>query len=70
MTDDDWAFVRRFPDKCCWDVSRKGVSQPCDMVAVAVIVDAEDSSWWPVCAYHTRVGQMVPLAQLLSGVKA
>lgn len=61
---DRMTFLRRYPDKCCADVSRKGESQPCDKLAVAVALDTEDD-WWPVCAYHAR-GRMMPLAELLT----
>ena len=68
-------YIRKFPDKCCAEVSRKGESEPCDEVAVAVCaVDAcddgeDDPHWWPACAYHTRKGRMVPLADLLAAMK-
>jgi hypothetical protein len=50
---------------CHEDVTRKGVSQPCDKTAVAVRIDPEDGSPYSVCAYHTR-GEMVSLPDLLA----
>lgn len=60
----DLKFVRKYPDKCCAEVTRRGEPQPCDKVAVAAKRDIHGAPW-PVCAYHTR-GQMVPLAELLA----
>lgn len=64
-SEEDLRFVRRFPERCCVEVSRAGESVPCDKTAVAVTADAEHQNWWPVCPYHTRGRQMVPLADLL-----
>lgn len=64
-TDKDIRFLRKYPDKCCAEVSRKGELQPCDKTAVAVTVDAETGQWWPVCPHHTRGRQMISLADLL-----
>lgn len=49
--------------RCHEEVSRQGELQPCDKTAVAVRLDPEDDSPYPVCAYHSR-GNMVPLADL------
>ena len=68
MTDyDPTRFVRKFPDKCCAEVTRKHQSQPCDAVAVAVAesTEAYDPDWWPVCQRHLRGRQLVPLEQIL-----
>ena len=64
----DTNFLRRFPDKCCAEVSRKGESQPCDGRAVAVAVSADDGydRWWPVCAHHSSGRRMVSLPELLA----
>jgi hypothetical protein len=52
---------------CHEDVTRKGMSVPCDKTAVAVRVDEEDGGPYPVCAYHAR-GEMVSLPDLLAAV--
>jgi hypothetical protein len=49
---------------CHEDVTRKGMSQPCDKTAVAVRIDEEDGDPYPVCAYHAR-GEMISLPDLL-----
>lgn len=68
MTDrNDLDYIRQFGDKCHAEVSRRGECQPCDKIAVAVTVDAEDGHWWPVCPHHSRGRRMVPLAVLLQG---
>lgn len=66
-TDDDLRFIRKFPDKCCAEVSRRGESQPCDQTAIAVAFSAEeyDPSWWPVCKRHVRGREIVPLQEVL-----
>jgi hypothetical protein len=70
--DDALRFIRRFPDKCCVEVSRKGESQPCDKPAVAVasgVDEWEDQDcWWPVCAHHSRGRRMVSLPDLIKAV--
>lgn len=71
-TDDDLRFIRRFPDKCCAEVSRNGESQPCDKTAVAVAVGSDEESdlhWWPVCPHHSRGRQMVPLSHVVSAIR-
>ena len=74
MTTSGLEFIRKFPDKCCAEVTRKGESQPCDRTAVAAARNTEDDTedayvqWWPVCAYHTRGHHMVPLAELLKAM--
>lgn len=62
--------IRRFPDKCCAEVSRFGESQPCDKTAVAVTADAEDGHWWPVCKHHARGRQVVSLTELIGALDA
>jgi hypothetical protein len=49
---------------CDEGVTRQGEFQPCEKTAVAVRLDPEEGSPYPVCAYHAR-GDMVPLAELL-----
>jgi len=66
LSDDDFRFIRRFPHKCCTEVSRRGEVQPCDKEAVAVAVDWGCGSCWPVCKHHTR-GSVLSLADLLKG---
>lgn len=75
MTADNLKFLRRYPDKCSADVTRKGESQPCDKVAVAVMrgeggygFEDEPDDWWPVCAHHTRKDHTVPLAELIKAL--
>lgn len=63
---DAWTFVQRFPDKCVAEVSRKGISEPCDKPAVAVAWgDAEGEMHWPVCAYHTRGRKLISLTDVI-----
>jgi hypothetical protein len=52
----------------CWEeVSRDGVVQPCDKPAVAIAYDeSEGPDYYPVCAYHARVGRTVLLAAILA----
>jgi hypothetical protein len=64
--DYDLRFVRRFPDTCTEDVTRKGESQPCDKPAVAARLDPEEGTPYPVCAYHASA-DMVPLRVLIEG---
>ncbi|BCP36426.1 hypothetical protein MINTMi198_17960 [Mycobacterium intracellulare M.i.198] len=61
-------FIRKFPEKCCAEVSRKGECQPCDKTAVGAAEGDDDGEvrWWPVCAYHSRGRSMVPLADLVA----
>ncbi len=53
--------------RCHEDVTRRGQSQPCEKTAVAVRIDPQDGSPYPVCAYHAR-GKMVSLTELLTGL--
>ncbi len=53
--------------QCHEGVTREGHYQPCDKPAVAVRLDPEDETPYPVCAFHAR-GQMVPLTQLAQAV--
>jgi hypothetical protein len=69
LTDDDLLFIRKFPDKCCATVSRRGVAQPCDLTAVAAAIEVYETSItsvWPVCKKHLRGRELVPLAYLIS----
>jgi len=64
---DKFHFVRRFPDKCCAEVSHRGEAQPCDKPAVAVVfgTEAYDDTHWPVCHRHARGRELVSLSDLL-----
>ena len=62
------AFVQRFPEKCCAEVSRKGESQPCDKTAYAV-ASGDGGRYWPVCIHHARGRQLLSLADLLDRVE-
>lgn len=70
--EDDVRFVRKFPDKCCAEVTRRGNSEPCDLIAVAVAVSTEgyDTSWWPVCRKHLRGRELVPLQDVVTRLTA
>lgn len=48
---------------CHEDVTRKGESQPCCLPAVAIRLDPEDNSPYPVCSRHTRK-PLVPLTEI------
>ena len=68
MSDKDIArFVRKFPDRCCAEVTRKRQVKPCDAVAVAVAesTEAYDPDWWPVCQRHLRGRRLVPLERVI-----
>lgn len=51
--------------ECHEDVTRQGISQPCDKTAVAWRLDPEERTPYPVCAYHSRGDLMVPLTRWL-----
>jgi hypothetical protein len=53
--------------RCHEDVTRKGISQPCEKTAVAVRIDERDGDPYPVCAYHSR-GHMVALTHLVAAI--
>jgi hypothetical protein len=61
----DLSDLVRWPDDCAEEVSRTGRSQPCEKPAVAVRLDPQEGTPYPVCAYHASRGHMVPLADLL-----
>lgn len=61
----DIAGIRRFPDWCAEEVTRKGELQPCDRTAVAVRIDPEGVGFYPVCVRHAR-GDMVPLRVVMA----
>jgi hypothetical protein len=70
---DRMGFVRKFPDKCCAEVTRNREFQPCDKTAIGVTSDPDGGDWFPVCAYHAyrQFGRrMVPLAKLVKGIIA
>lgn len=70
MSADRFHFVRKFPDKCCAEVSRGGNAEPCDKPAVAVAVGTEafDDTHWPVCRRHCRGRELVALEDVLAAV--
>lgn len=51
---------------CHEEVSRRGERQPCAKTAVALRIDPDFGTPYPVCAFHTRA-PMVALADLLAG---
>lgn len=55
-------------NQCHEEVTRGGYLQPCDKQAVAVRLDPEDNSPYPVCGYHSR-GKMVPLTILAEAAR-
>jgi len=60
-----WVLLReamRYVE-CHEDVTRKGESQPCENIAVAVRIDPNEGGFYPVCSRHTR-RPMVRLADL------
>ncbi|HEU5223453.1 MAG TPA: hypothetical protein VFU07_07205 [Candidatus Lumbricidophila sp.] len=56
--------------ECHEEVSRKGQLEPCDKVAVAMRYDMRDGHPYPVCAFHTRGADMVPLARHEDAIRA
>jgi hypothetical protein len=52
-----------FAPECHEEVTRRGMLEPCEKVAVAVRIDPNEGSRYPVCARHVR-GPMVPLAEI------
>lgn len=65
----DLTYVRHFPHHCSAAVSRSGEEEACGKPAVAVRhwagTDEFEAEVYPVCVAHCRVGQMVPLQELL-----
>jgi hypothetical protein len=53
-----------YPNECHEDVTRGGISQPCDRPAVGMRIDPEEGEPYPVCVGHVR-HVMVPLAREL-----
>lgn len=54
---------------CHEEVTRRGIIEPCDLMAVAMRIDPEDATGcYPVCKRHTR-GPMVPLATIDEDVR-
>ncbi|MGW8430918.1 hypothetical protein ACWGJ9_07310 [Curtobacterium citreum] len=51
-------------DSCSEGVTRQGMYEPCEATAVAVRLDPEEHTPYPVCARHAR-GEMVPLHDVL-----
>lgn len=58
--------VRNHPDTCDEEVTRKGELQPCENIAVAVRIDPDGGTLYPVCGRHAR-RPMVRLRDLLDG---
>ena len=57
-------FALGYPEECTEEVSRRGLVEPCDRVAVALRVDRNEGTLYPVCARHTRA-EMVPLGAIV-----
>lgn len=62
--DVDPALVR----VCHEDVTRAGISEPCEKPAVAMRIDVRDGRPYPVCAKHTRK-PMVQLPDVLAAAR-
>lgn len=65
----DLDYVRKFPDKCDQEVTRRGESQPCELPAIAAGV--WDHQAYAVCLTHAKragVRGLVPLADLIGQV--
>lgn len=60
----------RYPQLCSEDVTRKGESQPCEKPAVALRVDPNEGTPYPVCSYHSRGEEMVPLERIVRAMLA
>lgn len=58
-----WHLLHRFPDTCDEETTRDGYLVPCEKPAVAA--RRHDGQPYPVCAYHARGPEMVPLRELL-----
>ncbi len=57
----------RWIETCDAEVDRRGVIEPCEKPAVAMVEgDAEFPRPWAVCAYHTRTRTAVPLTQIVA----
>lgn len=59
-----------FYPECHHAVTRDGIEEPCERLAVALRLDFNESSEgqpYPVCARHVarRKGQMVPLLEVM-----
>lgn len=59
-------LARRPLRTCDEGVTRAGEFQPCEKPAVGLRYDPEDSTAYPVCAYHCRA-DMVPLEMVIAG---
>ena len=68
----DLSFVMAFPELCTAEVTREGRSEPCERVAIAVLIDPEEGDGYPVCVAHARGRRMplVPLAEVIAAAKA
>lgn len=52
---------------CHEEVARRGIVQPCNRPAVAVRIDSNEESPYPVCRTHVR-GPMVPLPAIADAI--
>jgi hypothetical protein len=52
------------PEECHEEVSRRGIAEPCEKVAVALRIDPNEGTPYPVCARHARAN-MVPLESIV-----
>lgn len=52
------------PEHCHENVTRGGEEQPCDKTPVALRLDPEEGSPYPVCAHHARA-DMVTLEEIV-----
>jgi hypothetical protein len=56
--------VMTLHEACNEGISVRGMYEPCEAVAVAVRVDPEFRTAYPVCGRHAR-GELVPLAEVV-----
>lgn len=57
----------RWPFACTEGVTRGGEFQPCERLAVALRIDPEERTPYPVCPPHAR-GDMVSLAVIMAAL--
>jgi hypothetical protein len=60
----DMRLALGHPEKCTEEVSRNGLVDTCDRVAVALRLDPNEGSPYPVCARHAR-RDLVPLEDIV-----
>lgn len=56
------------PDTCNEGITFHGMYEPCEAIAVAVRIDPDQSTAYPVCSKHCR-GDLVPLSAVVSMAK-